>query len=63
MKFEELDKRHVHEVEENILKKWKEEDILNETIKLRDNSNSWVFTMDLFMQMLSQEFIMFLLKQ
>ena len=43
MKFEELDKRHVHEVEENILKKWKEEDILNETIKLRDNSNSWVF--------------------
>ncbi len=42
-KFESLDKRKVHEVEKDILKKWKEEDILNKTIENRSNSDSFVF--------------------
>ena len=41
--FEELDKRETYEVEQDILKKWKSEDILNETIKNRNGKNNWVF--------------------
>ena len=42
-KFLELDKRSAHEVESSILKEWKKKDILNATIKNRDNSDSFVF--------------------
>ena len=41
--FKQLDKRNVKEVEESILKEWKSTDILNETIKNRESSDSWVF--------------------
>ena len=41
--FKQLDKRNVKEVEESILKEWKSTDILNETIKHRNNNDSWVF--------------------
>ena len=41
--FKELDKRQVHEVESDILSTWQKQDILNETIKHRDNSPYWVF--------------------
>ena len=41
--FNQLDKRKVKEVEESILKEWKSIDILNGTIKNRDDSDSWVF--------------------
>ena len=42
-KFEELDKREVSLVEQDILKKWKEKDILNKTIENRKDKNNWVF--------------------
>ena len=42
-KFAELDKREVHLVEEDILKKWKKTNILNESIKNRENGDSFVF--------------------
>ena len=42
-KFLELDKRCPHEVEHSILEKWKEQDILNATIKNRENGDSFVF--------------------
>ena len=42
-KFEELDKREVHEVEEEILENWKKEDILNKTIENRKDKENWVF--------------------
>ena len=41
--FKELDKRQVHEVETDILKEWKKQDILNLTIENRKNSDNWVF--------------------
>jgi len=41
--FEELDKRPAHEVEQDILKKWKKEDILSKTIKNREGKEDWVF--------------------
>ena len=54
--FKELDKRSVHEVEESILNEWKKQDILNKCI---DSKKTGYFMMVRFMQMLSQEFIMF----
>ena len=42
-KYKELDKRQIHEVEMDILKKWKKEDILNETIANRAKAKKWVF--------------------
>ena len=41
--FKELDKRDVHEVENDILEEWKKQDILNLTIKNRENCENWVF--------------------
>lgn len=41
--FKELDKRDVHEVENDILATWKEQDILNKTIDNRKNDENWVF--------------------
>ena len=43
MKFESLDKRDVYEVEQSILENWKKQDILDATIKNRENSDSFVF--------------------
>ena len=43
MKFEELSKRSVHEVESEILNKWKQEDILSKTIANRDDKENWIF--------------------
>ncbi|MDD3452920.1 MAG: isoleucine--tRNA ligase [Bacilli bacterium] len=42
-KFEELDKRHTSEVEADILKKWKQINILDKTIENRKNNETWVF--------------------
>lgn len=42
-KFEMLDNRKVYEVEADILKKWKEEDILNKTIENRSGHEDFVF--------------------
>ena len=41
--FKELDKRDSHLVEQDLLKEWKEKDILNLSIKNRDNKDNWVF--------------------
>ena len=41
--FKELDKRATHEVEADILKTWKEQDILNKTIDNRADKDNWVF--------------------
>ena len=41
--FKSLEKKDVFEVEQDILKKWQKEDILNKTISNRDNRDSWVF--------------------
>ena len=41
--FKELDKRESHLVEQDLLKEWKEKDILNLSIKNRDNKDNWVF--------------------
>ena len=41
--FKELDKRNVYEVEQDILKEWKKQDILNKTIENRTGKNNWVF--------------------
>ena len=43
MKFKELSKEKVNVVEEEILKKWKEEDILNKTIENRSGRSNFVF--------------------
>ena len=43
MKFEELSKKKTHEIEGEILKKWKKEKILNKTIENRKNSENFVF--------------------
>ena len=43
MKFKELSKKSTFEVEQEILKKFKEEDILNLTIENRKNSKNFVF--------------------
>ena len=41
--YKELDKRQVHEVEGDLLKTWKSQDILNKTIENRKNRDNWVF--------------------
>ena len=41
--FKELEKKNVFEVEQDILKKWKASDILNETIENRSGKENWVF--------------------
>ena len=41
--FKELDKRDVNIVENSILEEWKKQDILNLTIKNRENCENWVF--------------------
>lgn len=41
--FKELDKRESHLVEQDLLKEWKKKDILNLSIKNRDNKDNWVF--------------------
>lgn len=41
--FKELDKRDVNIVENSILEDWKKQDILNLTIKNRENCENWVF--------------------
>ena len=41
--FKQLDKRKVSEVEKDILKKWKEENILKKTIDSRKDNETWVF--------------------
>lgn len=43
MEFKELDKDKVSAVEQKILKKWKEEDILTKTIDNRKDNDTWVF--------------------
>ena len=43
MEFKELEKGKVSEVENKILAKWKEEDILEKTIENRKDSDNWVF--------------------
>ena len=42
-KFESLEKKDVFEVESDILKKWKDMDILNKTIENRKLNDNWVF--------------------
>ena len=41
--FKELEKKNVFEVEQDILSKWKDEDILNKTIENRNGKENWVF--------------------
>ena len=41
--FKELSKKQVPETEKDILKKWKEEDILNKTIDNRKDAKNFVF--------------------
>ncbi len=41
--FKELDKRNVHDVENDILEEWKRIDILNKTIDNRKGKKDWVF--------------------
>ena len=41
--FKELDKRKLSLVEADILKKWKEENILEKTIENRKDNDNWVF--------------------
>ena len=41
--FKELDKRNINEVENDILNKWKKEDILTKTIENRKGAKDWVF--------------------
>ena len=41
--FRELSKKDVWENEQDILKEWKKEDILNETIENRKGKENWVF--------------------
>ena len=43
MKFKELKKGNIHDTELSILDKWEKDDILNETISNRSNSDNWVF--------------------
>ena len=42
-KFEELDKRNINEIEEETLKSWEDENLLNETIENRKNDENFVF--------------------
>ena len=42
-KFEELDKRNINEIEEETLKRWEDENLLNETIENRKNDENFVF--------------------
>ena len=44
-KFEELDKRSVHEVETDILNNWKKNNILEKTIKNREGKEDYVYSM------------------
>ena len=41
--FEELDKRNTNEVESDIAKRWKEENILEKTIENRKDCEDFVF--------------------
>ncbi len=41
--FKELEKKNVFEVEQDILKEWKKEDILTKTIENRAGKENWVF--------------------
>ena len=41
--FKELEKKNVFEVEQDILKEWKKEDILTKTIENRSGKENWVF--------------------
>ena len=41
--FKELDKRDVFSVEQDMLKEWKKQDILNKTIENREGKKDWVF--------------------
>jgi isoleucyl-tRNA synthetase len=41
--FKELEKKNAFEVEQDILSKWKKEDILNKTIENRSGKENWVF--------------------
>lgn len=41
--FRELDKRSVHEVESDILKKWEKEDTFNKSIENRKDNDNWIF--------------------
>ena len=43
MKFKELSKEKVNVVEEEILERWKKEDILNKTIENREGCKNFVF--------------------
>ena len=43
MKFEELSKKKTSEVEAELLKHWKETDILSKTIENRDGKKDFVF--------------------
>ena len=43
MEFKELEKGKISEVESKILARWKEEDILEKTIKNRKDNETWVF--------------------
>ena len=43
MEFKELSKKNINEVESEILKEWKDTDILNKTIDNRDKSENYVF--------------------
>ena len=43
MEFKELNKKVINEVEDDILKVWKEQDILNKTIENRNDKDKWVF--------------------
>ena len=43
MKFEELSKEETNKVEQQILKKWKEENILDKTIKNREGNKAFSF--------------------
>ena len=41
--FKELSKKSQYETEQEILNKWKKEDLLNKTIENRSENNNWVF--------------------
>ena len=42
-KFKSLEKKNVFEVEQDILKEWQKQDILNKTIESRKDKSNWVF--------------------
>ena len=43
MEFKELNKKQINEVEDDLLKVWKQQDILNKTIDNRNGKDNWVF--------------------